>query len=54
MIYTSEVDQWVWMRIVEENIFEVGTVGTENISVSMEWLMIITHQCYIRETGLFK
>ena len=47
MVYSFEVDQWVWMGIVEENIFEVGTEGTQDIFVSIEWSMIITDQCNI-------
>ena len=50
-VYSIEVDQWVWMGIVEENIFELGTEGTQNIFVSREWSMNITDQCYIRELG---
>ena len=49
VVYSSEVDQWVWMWIVEENIFEVGTEGTQDIFVSIECSMIITDQCNIRK-----
>ena len=52
MMNTSEVNQWVWMGIVEENIFEVGTEGTQDISVSREWSKVITDQCNICENGL--
>ena len=40
--------------IVEKNIFQDWTEGTQEISVSWEWYLIITDQCYIRETLLFK
>ena len=42
------------MGIVEENILQDWTEGTQDKSVSLERYLIITDQCYIRETFLFK
>ena len=40
----------MWVGIVEKNILQDWTEGTQNISVSLEWYLIITDQCYISET----
>ena len=42
------------MGIVEENIFQDWTEGTQDISVSLEWFLIITDQCYIIETNFYE
>ena len=47
---SPQVYQWMWVGIVEENVFQDWTKGTQNIFVSLEWSLIITDQCNIRET----
>ena len=51
--YTNNVDN-PWSKFLWENILQDWTEGTNDKSVSLDWDLIITDQCYISETFFFE
>jgi len=46
---SSQIQQWVWVRIVDKETSEHWTAGTENHFVCRHLNLIITDQSHIRK-----